>query len=556
MDRNWWQREVVYQIYPRSFCDSNGDGIGDIRGIVQKLDYLKDLGVTMLWICPIYCSPMDDNGYDVADYQGIAPQFGTMEDVDELIEQAGRRNIKIVLDLVINHTSDEHPWFQQALADPSSPCRDYYIFKPGKDGQQPNNWRSVFGGSVWEPVPGREEYYFHAFGKKQPDLNWENPVLRQKLYGMVNWWLDKGIAGFRIDAITFIKKDLTWTDRPADGADGLAKCTKASRNQPGIGVFLHELKENTFDRHQCVTIAEAPGVAYEELGDFIGTNGYFSMIFDFRWADLDIASGSEWFKRPEWTIKDLRDKIMTSQMALQKFGWGANFIENHDQPRAASKYLKEAQDNPDAVKTLGAMYFFLRGVPFIYQGQELGMVNFERESIAEFNDLSSIDQYDRSILEGFSPEQALHFVNLRSRDNARTPFPWNGERYGGFSTAKPWLGMTQEHPACNVSAQQMDSKSVLAFYKSLIAFRQNGPYQDCLIYGDIEPLESTDNVIAYRRILDGTILDCYFNLSGTAVEELLSPGEITPVWHTQKQADTQGNTLRLAPWQSVIIKVK
>lgn len=555
MDRNWWQREVVYQIYPKSFCDSNGDGIGDIRGIVQKLDYLKDLGVTMLWICPIYCSPMDDNGYDVADYQGIAPQFGTMEDVDELIEQAGRRDIKIVLDLVINHTSDEHPWFRQALADPSSPCRDYYIFRPGKGGRQPNNWRSVFGGSVWEPVPGREEYYFHAFGKKQPDLNWENPALRQKLYDMVNWWLDKGIAGFRIDAITFIKKDLTWADRPADGADGLAKCTKASRNQPGIGAFLHELKENTFDRHSCVTIAEAPGVAYEELGDFIGKNGYFSMIFDFRWADLDVASGSEWFKRPKWTVRDLRDKIMTSQMALQKFGWGANFIENHDQPRASSKYLKEAQDNPDAVKTLGAMYFFLRGVPFIYQGQELGMVNFERESIAEFNDLSSIDQYDRSILEGYSPEQALHFVNLRSRDNARTPFPWNGERYGGFSSAKPWLGMAREYPACNVSAQQMDSESVLAFYKSLIAFRQSGPCQDCLIYGDIEPLESTDNVIAYRRILDRMILDCYFNLSGAAVEERLSSGENAPVWHTQKQVNIQGNTLRLAPWQSVMIKV-
>ena len=556
MDKIWWQKEVVYQIYPKSFCDSNGDGIGDIRGIIQKLDYLHDLGVTMLWICPVYQSPMDDNGYDVSDYQAIAPEFGTVSDVDELIEQAKRRGIKIVLDLVINHSSDEHPWFQRALADSSDPCHDYYIFKTGKDGQPPTNWRSIFGGSVWEPVPGREEYYYHTFGKKQPDLNWENPTLRQKLYDMVNWWLDKGIAGFRVDAITFIKKDLTWQDCPADGADGLAKCTKVSRNQPGIGPFLHELKENTFDRHECVTVAEAPGVGYEELGDFIGKNGYFSMIFDFRWADLDIASGSEWFKRPEWTIRDLRDKIMTSQMAMQKFGWGANFIENHDQPRATTKYLKEAQNNPDAVKTLGAMYFFLRGVPFIYQGQELGMVNFERQSVSEFNDLSSIDQYNRSILEGFTPEQALHFVNLRSRDNARTPFPWNGERYGGFSTAKPWLGMAQERPACNVAAQQMDQESVLIFYKSLIDFRQNGPYQDCLIYGDIEPLDSTDNVIAYRRSWNGTILDCYFNLGGTAVEELLSAGEIAPVWHTQKQADTQGSTLKLAPWQSVIIRVK
>lgn len=556
MDRDWWQREVIYQIYPKSFCDSNGDGIGDIRGIIQKLDYLKDLGVTMLWICPIYCSPMDDNGYDVSDYQAIAPQFGTMEDVEELIAQAGRRGLKIVLDLVINHTSDEHLWFRQALADPSSPDRDYYIFKPGKNGQPPNNWRSVFGGSVWEPVPGREEYYFHAFGKKQPDLNWENPALRQKLYNMVNWWLDKGIAGFRIDAITFIKKDLTWKDYPADGADGLAKCTKASRNQPGIGTFLHQLKENTFDRHKCVTIAEAPGVAYEELGDFIGPDGYFSMIFDFRYADLDIASGSEWFKRIPWTVRDLRDKIMASQAALQKYGWGANFIENHDQPRAASKYLKEARHDPEAVKTLGAMYFFLRGVPFIYQGQELGMVNFERQSISEFNDLSSIDQYNRSVLEGFTREQALEFVNLRSRDNARTPFPWNGEQYGGFSSVTPWIGMTEEYPGVNAAAQQGDPDSVWSFYKNLIAFRQNGPYQDCLIYGDIEPLESTDNVIAYRRIWNETILDCYFNLSGTAVEESLSMTEIHPVWHTRKQTDIQNNTLRVDPWQSVIIKVK
>lgn len=554
MDKVWWQKEVVYQIYPKSFCDSNGDGIGDIQGIIRKLDYLRELGVTMLWICPIFQSPMDDNGYDVSDYQAIAPQFGSIDDVDELIEQAGHRGIKIVLDLVINHSSDEHEWFREALANPESPFRDDYIFKPAQNGQLPINWRSVFGGSVWEVVPGREEYYYHTFGKKQPDLNWENPALRQKLYDMVNWWLDKGIAGFRIDAITFIKKDQTWKDCPADGADGLAKCTKAARNQPGIGTFLHELKEHTFDKHKCVTIAEAPGVAYEELGDFIGEKGYFSMIFDFRYADLDIASGSEWFKRISWTVRDLRDKIMTSQVELQKHGWGANFIENHDQPRAASKYLKEAQDNPEAIKTLGAMYFFLRGVPFIYQGQELGMTNFERTDISEFNDLSSLDQYDRSILEGFSPEQALNFVNLRSRDNARTPFPWNGEQYGGFSIVKPWLGMTQEYPIVNVAAQQDDPDSILNFYKTMIAFRQKGAYQDCLIYGDIEPLDSSKNVIAYRRSINDTILDCWFNLGNTVTEERLPQPDVVQVWHTQERVDIQDGTLKLAPWQSVILK--
>lgn len=554
MDKNWWQKEVVYQIYPKSFYDSNHDGIGDIQGIIQKLDYLQELGVTMLWICPIYQSPMDDNGYDVSDYQAIAPQFGSIDDVDDLIGEAGQRGMKIVLDLVINHSSDEHECFRQALVDPESPFRDDYIFKSAQNGRPPTNWRSIFGGSVWEPVPGREEYYYHTFGKKQPDLNWENPGLRQKLYDMVNWWLDKGIAGFRVDAITFIKKDLTWQDGPADGADGLVNCSKMSRNQPGIGTFLHELKEKTFDRHECVTIAEAPGVAYEELGDFIGEQGYFSMIFDFRYADLDIASGSEWFKQIPWTVRELRDKIMDSQMALQKYGWGANFIENHDQPRAASKYLKDAQNNPDAVKTLGAMYFFLRGVPFIYQGQELGMVNFERSDISEFNDLSSIDQYDRSILEGFSPKQALHFVNLRSRDNARTPFPWNEEQYGGFSAVKPWLNMTQEYPSVNARAQQDDPDSVWNFYKDLIAFRQKGPYQDCLIYGNIEPLDSDSSVIAYRRFKDDTILNCWFNLSDAVVEERLPQPEAVPVWHTQEKAVIQDGILKLAPWQSVILK--
>lgn len=493
----WWQNEIVYQIYPRSFCDSNGDGIGDLKGITSKLDYLKNLGVTMLWICPCYESPMADNGYDISDYKKIADEFGTMEDMDELINEAKKRDIKIILDLVINHTSDEHKWFQEALKDPESKYHDYYIFKEGS--KSINNWRSMFGGTVWEKVPGRDEVYLHVFHKKQPDLNWENEEVRKELYDMVNWWLEKGIAGFRIDAITFIKKDLTWKDREADGVDGLAKCTKAARNQPGIGEFLNELKENTFKKHDCMTVAEAPGVPYEELEEFIGEDGYFSMIFDFRYADLDVASGSEWFKRVPWTIKDLNQKIMDSQMALQKCGWGANFIENHDQPRATTKYLKENQDNKDAVKTLAAMYFLLRGTPFIYQGQELGMVNFQRKGIEEFNDISSIDQYYRAIDEGLTERESLRAINLRSRDNTRTPFPWNGQKYGGFSTEKPWLKMTEEHPKVNAVDQVGREGSIYQFYKEMINFRQNSEYKNCLVFGNIEPMESSENVIAYRR---------------------------------------------------------
>ncbi len=552
MKREWWQEEVVYQIYPKSFYDSNHDGVGDLRGITEKLDYLEYLGITMVWICPMYQSPMDDNGYDISDYKKIAPEFGTMEDFDELVAKAKERGIKIMLDLVINHTSDEHPWFQKALEDPDGPFHDYYIFQKGA--KEPNNWRSVFGGSVWEKVPGRDEYYFHSFGKKQPDLNWENPKLREQLYEMVNWWLDKGIAGFRVDAITFVKKDLTWRDREADGADGLSKCTRACRNQPGIGAFLRELKERTFDLHSCVTVAEAPGVPYGELGDFMGEKGYFSMIFDFRYADLDIASGSEWFKRRPWTIKELGEKIMASQTELQKWGWGANFIENHDQPRAATKYLREGQNNPEAVKTLAAMYFFLRGLPFIYQGQELGMTNFQRNSIEEFDDLSSVDQYYRSIEEGYSPKEALEFVNLRSRDNARVPFPWNGERYGGFSTEKPWLGMAREYPPVNAKDQAGREGSILEFYREMIRFRQKGEHRDCFVWGSIEPVESSPHVIAYKRCTEEENIWCWFNFSGLEAEERVPMGNMEPVWQSHGEARVCGDFLYLKPYQSVMLK--
>lgn len=527
MKRQWWQKEVVYQIYPKSFYDSNQDGIGDVKGITEKLDYLHNLGVTMLWICPVFCSPMDDNGYDISDYLDLAPEFGTMQDLEELIDQAKRQGIKILLDLVINHTSDEHRWFQEALADPESEFHNYYIFKEGKE--IPNNWRSVFGGSVWDKVEGRDEYYFHSFGKKQPDLNWENEAVRNSLYQMVNTWLDKGIAGFRVDAITFIKKDLSFRDMEADGADGLVKCTKGARNQPGIGEFLHELKRETFDRHGCVTVAEAPGVPYDQLHDFIGEDGYFSMIFDFKYADLDVASGSEWFKRIPWSVKELRDKIMASQMALQACGWGANFIENHDQPRASTKYLMDQQRNDDAVKMMAAMYFFLRGTPFIYQGQELGMTNFERSSIEEFNDISSIDQYYRSMKEGCTKEEALHYINLRSRDNARTPFPWNGEAYGGFSTEKPWLGINPNYTQINAADQTKKSDSVFSFYKKMIELRRDSYVSDCLIYGDIVPVSSVhDSVIAYIRTDGVKKIYCYYNFSREKVEEPL-PGTIKDV---------------------------
>ena len=554
MNRQWWQKEIVYQIYPKSFNDSNGDGIGDIKGITEKLGYLSDLGVTMLWICPIYKSPMDDNGYDISDYFDLAPEFGIMEDLDELIEKASEKGIKIILDLVINHTSDEHKWFEEAIRTPESKYHDYYIFKEGEE--VPNNWRSVFGGSVWEKVNGRNEYYFHAFGKKQPDLNWENEEVRKSLYDMVNYWLEKGIAGFRIDAITFIKKDLTYKSLEADGVDGLVKCTKTSRNQPGIEKFLHELKRETFNKHNCVTVAEAPGVGYDELDDFIGEDGYFSMIFDFKYADLDIASGSEWFKRVPWTVKDLRERIMASQMAIQEYGWSANFIENHDQPRSTTKYLLEQQNNKEAIKMLGAMYFLLRGTPFIYQGQELGMTNFERKSIDEFNDISSIDQYYRSIQEGLSEEEALKVINLRSRDNSRTPFPWNSSEYGGFSKVKPWLGMIENYKEINAEAQVGQDDSIYEFYKKMIDFRQNSIYSECLIYGNITAIDTeNDEVIAYTRKDGNETIYCYFNFSQNKVFEPLNIKSKKVIFNNLKEVDISEDGIILKPNQALLITI-
>lgn len=505
---DWWKKEIAYQIYPKSFYDSNHDGIGDIRGIIEKLDYLQDLGVTLLWICPLYKSPMDDNGYDISDYYDVNPEFGTMADLDELIIKAKEKGIKIIMDLVINHTSSEHPWFQEAINHPDSPYHDYYIFKQGS--QEPNNWRSVFGGSVWEKVAGRDEYYFHSFSKKQPDLNWENPQVRKELYQMINWWLDKGIAGFRVDAINFIKKDQSYQNGIVDGKDGLSACFAYTRNQPGIEVFFEELKKETFDKYSCMTVAEAVGVQYPDLGIFIGEKGCFSMMFDFNYSNFDINQDEEWFRRQDWQVKDFKELLFKSQREVQKLGWIASFLENHDQPRSIDKLIKDKKYHHYYSKTMIAgLYFFLRGTPFIYQGQEIGMCNFTRESINDFDDIGSINQYKRAIEEGFTQEEALHFLNLRSRDNARTPMQWNQHQYAGFSDVKPWIKMG-DHQEINVENQIHDIHSVYHFYQKMINIRKQ---EDILIYGDFVELKTNDNVIGYQRVYHDQVICCLCNFS-------------------------------------------
>ncbi|HFP9406366.1 TPA: alpha-glucosidase [Raoultella planticola] len=545
----WWKESVIYQVYPKSFYDSNNDGIGDIRGIITKLPYLKTLGITLIWVSPFYQSPMADNGYDIADYYVVNPDFGDMEDVNALIRQAADMGIKVMIDLVVNHTSDEHRWFQAALADPASSYRDYYIFKPAVNGAAPNNWRSIFGGSAWEKVPGEEMYYLHVFHKKQPDLNWENPALREEIYAMINWWLGKGIAGFRIDAITFIKKDQDFGSLPADGIDGLVSIKSKARNRPGIELFLNELKQKTFKKFNCVTVGEAPGVPLDEYDRFIGPEGYFDMIFDFHAADIDVENGSEWFRQCDWSVKEFRETLFASQRAFTEAGWGTTFIENHDQPRALSKLVREVDyQNESGATALAGMYFFMHGTPFIYQGQELGMKNFCRSDISEFDDISSLDNYYRSLAEGFSAQEAMGFVNRRSRDNSRTPFPWSEGINAGFNHgAKPWLALSSDDFSLNAKQQMARQDSVFSFYKKMIALR-NIAFPETLIYGEFLPLEEVaDDIIAYERRSPTVRIISITNMSGKDQPFTLPDGEIL-------LSNYDNITSPLKPYQTILIK--
>lgn len=531
LDKKWWKKEVGYQIYPRSFYDSNNDGIGDLNGITEKLDYLKNLGITLIWVCPIFKSPMDDNGYDISDYYDVNPEFGTKEDLEKLIAEAEKRGIKVILDLVINHTSDEHEWFLEALKNPESKYRNYYIFKRGENGLPPTNWRSHFGGSAWEKVEGEadengnEMYYLHLFTKKQPDLNWENPEVRKELYKMVNYWLEKGIAGFRVDAINSIKKDARYLDLPVDGADGMAYNVEYTLNQPGIEEFLSELAKETFKKYNAMTVAETPMLEYERYNDFIGDDGFFTMIFDFSYTDLDMTKDGFYYSLRDIPTIELRDAIFESQLTQQKYGWGAPFFENHDLPRSLNKFFGEKANETNA-KLLANVFFFLRGTPFIYQGQEIGMDNFVRNDISEFDDIASKDQYQRALGEGFSSEEALYFVNKRSRDNSRTPMQWGNSKNAGFSkdeNSKSWIKLTGSQATTNVADQINDKDSIFSHYKKMIDLRQNGKYSDCLTFGDFisVPLEN-EKIIAYVRKYGNQKVLCISNFSELKQEVKLS----------------------------------
>lgn len=507
MQRKWWHGKVAYQIYPKSFYDSNGDGIGDLPGIISKLDYLKELGVDIVWISPIYASPFADQGYDISDYYKIDPSFGTMEDTDLLLKEAEKRGMYILMDLVVNHCSDEHEWFQKACADPDGEYGNFFYIEDRKEGELPCNWRSYFGGSVWEPLPGcPDKQYMHLFHKKQPDLNWENEAVREEVYKNINWWLDKGLGGFRIDAIINIKKKLPYKDYPVDRADGLSLIDHMLEDATGVGEFLGEMRDRTFLPHDAFTVGEVFNEKEEEIPDFIGDNGYFSSMFDFAETSFG-KSEKGWYDCKRITPEDYKKCCFHSQKRVGDIGFLSNIIENHDEPRGVSYYIPEGDCCDTSKKMLAALYFMLKGLPFIYQGQEIGMENLGVIPLEEVDDISALDQYHVALEAGYSEEEALKIMATYNRDNARSPMQWNSSENAGFTTGKPWLILNSNYKSINVESQIHDETSVYAFYKALIALRKNPEYQETVVYGELVPyLEERHNLMSYFRKGDKTLL--------------------------------------------------
>ncbi|MCI8581486.1 MAG: alpha-glucosidase [Dorea sp.] len=506
MTKKWWHDKVAYQIYPKSFYDSNGDGIGDIPGIIEKLDYLKDLGVDILWLSPCYCSPLADEGYDISDYYNIDPRFGTMEDMDTLLIEAQKRDMYILMDLVVNHCSDEHEWFKKACEDPDGKYGNFFYLRDKKEGEFPTNWRSYFGGPVWDDLPGTDKQYLHVFHKKQPDLNWENPELREEVYKNINWWLDKGLGGFRIDAIINIKKALPLQSYEPDREDGLCSIQAMLKDAHGIGEFLGEMRDRTFKKYDAFSVGEVFNEKPEEIPDFIGENGYFSSMFDFNETVFGV-SGKGWYDATPITPDDYKRCCFESQAKVGDIGFLSNIIENHDEPRGVSHYIPEGECCPRSKKLLAALNFMLRGLPFIYQGQELGMENTVFSSIDEVDDINTLDEYQVALKAGLSPDEALKAVSKFSRDNARTPMQWSDEENAGFTTGTPWLKVNPNYVDINVSMQQDDPDSVRSFYKNLIALRKNPEYKETVVYGALEPVwEDRSNLMAYYRKGEKTLL--------------------------------------------------
>lgn len=553
MKRVWWKEVVGYQIYPRSFKDSNNDGIGDIKGIISKLDYIKDLGIDVIWICPMYKSPNDDNGYDISDYQDIMQDFGNMQDFDKLLEEVHNRDMKLIIDLVINHTSDEHRWFIESKSSKDNPKRDWYIWREGKGSCEPNNWESIFKGSAWEFDEKTQEYFLHLFSKKQPDLNWDNKELREEIYKMINWWLDKGIDGFRVDAISHIKKEngLKNMDNPYN-LDYVSSFDK-HMNVEGIHEYLDELNKNTFSKYDIMTVGEANGVNADESELWVGEEeGKFNMIFQFEHLHLWGEEGQNGFNTKNYK------KVLTKwQNALEGKGWNALFIENHDIPRVVSAWGNDNVYWRECAKAFALMYFMQKGTPFIYQGQEIGMTNVKFPSIDNYNDVKSIGIYNEKIAAGMSKEDALKLIWNISRDNSRTPMQWNNSKNAGFSNVEPWIDVNPNYKDINVEVQLKDEDSILNFYKKIIKIKKSNL---TLMYGVYDLiLEDDENIFAYTRTLENEKFIVIINLSDKIskykCDEVILKYDNLILNNYKVNEQTNVNEILLKPYEARLYKV-
>lgn len=551
-EQKWWHYAIGYQIYPKSFQDTNHDGIGDIKGITAHLPELKELNVDVVWISPVNLSPMVDHGYDISDYYQIDPSFGTNEDFDELLSEAEAAGIKILMDLVINHTSDQHPWFKAAMADLESEFADYYVIKEGKDGLPPNNWRSMFGGSAWEKIPGTEnKYYLHLFTVGQPDLNWENPRLRQKLYEIIDYWLDKGVAGFRIDAIAHIKKLYAQQNLPADGPDGLVTTWEHYRNATGIGEFLGEMRDQTFAQRDVLTIAEMDVPDPDHWEEYFGGTGYFSSIFDFYHTPFSIQDPA-YQDDPAAFVDMLKQAMFKKQVLANDRVFFTNFLENHDLTRMPDRLIPQTDIGFQSISAWSMMYFFLRGIPVIYQGQEIGMRDYPKESIDGYVDLATHNSYADYLLRGDTPEAAMAKINIFCRENSRTPVQWHDGPYGGFSDVAPWFAVNPNYRTLNVAAQQKDPASLLNFFKQITKIRKAPELAELMVYGRTIPvLQEYPGVVGYYRERDGQRLVQLANLTAQPVTIPLKKA-ISQVLLSNQELTQDATTLTLQAYQAVL----
>ena len=553
MKKAWWKESVVYQIYPRSFCDSNGDGIGDLRGIIGKLDYLKELGINVIWMSPVYRSPNDDNGYDISDYQEIMEEFGTMADFDELLAGAHERGIKIVMDLVVNHTSDEHKWFLESRSSRDNPKRDYYMWYEPKDGGYPNNWGSAFGGGAWEWDETTQMYYLHIFSKKQPDLNWENEEVRNAVYDMMTWWCDKGIDGFRMDVISLISKPVGLPDGPV--MDGLwGDAFQVAANGPRVHEFLQEMNQRVLSKYDLLTVGETAGVTLEEAQRYANSEGTeLGMVFQFEHMNLDSGATGKWNKTPI-SIPALKENLTKWQKGLDGVAWNSLYFCNHDQPRINSRL---GNDTPESAKCIATLLHMMQGTPYVYQGEELGMTNCPFGPIENYRDLDCINPYYELTEAGLrQPDELLECIAYKSRDNARTPMQWDDSPNAGFTTGEPWIMTNPNYPTINAKAQLADPDSVFHYYRKLIGLRRGSQWTDTIVYGSYDLLDPEhEAVYAYTRTGESGKMLIVCNLSNKEVDFTV-PAEVQ--WTSAEQVigscapAALERQMKLAPWAAVV----